>query len=52
MDIDQLDDLRDEMEEMKAETDYINEVMNRNYNIDVNEDELDQELEDLDNELF
>ncbi len=27
-------------------------MMNRNYNLDVNEDDLDNELEELDNEMF
>lgn len=41
MDLDQMEDLRDEMEEMNAEVQYMNEAMNRNYDIDVDENELD-----------
>lgn len=41
MDIDKLDDIRDEMDELKYESDYMNEMLNRNYDCDVDEDELD-----------
>jgi charged multivesicular body protein 5 len=34
----------DDMEEMKMDSDYMNEMMNRNYNVDIDEDELDREL--------
>ena len=29
---------------MKAESDYMNEMMNRNYAVDIDEDELDREM--------
>lgn len=35
LDIDKLDDLRDEMEELKYESDYMNEMLNRDYDIDI-----------------
>lgn len=35
LDIDKLDDLRDEMDELKYESDYMNEMLNRNYDCDV-----------------
>jgi len=41
LDMDKLDDLRDQMDEMKYETDYMNEMLNRDYDCDVDEDDLD-----------
>jgi len=41
LDIDKLDDLRDEMDELKYESDYMNEMLNRDYNVDIDEDDLD-----------
>lgn len=35
--LDELEDLRDEMDEMVYETDYMNDMLNRNYAMDVNE---------------
>ena len=35
LDFDKLDDLRDEMDEMKYESDYMNEMLNRDYECDV-----------------
>ena len=52
IDMDELDDLRDDMEDMMYETNEINEMLNRNYNVEVDEAELDEELKELDNELF
>ena len=52
MDIDEIMDIQDEMMEQKYEMDYINEQMNRNYAIDVDEDEIDKELQDLEDEVF
>jgi len=37
-------DLMEDMEDMKAESDYMNEMMNRNYSVDIDEDELDREM--------
>lgn len=37
-------DLMDDMEDMKAESEYMNEMMNRNYNVDIDEDELEREM--------
>ncbi len=47
LDIDKLDDLRDQMDEMKYESDYMNEMLNRDYSCDVDEDDLDDELGEL-----
>jgi hypothetical protein len=52
IDIDQLDDIRDDMDEMMWEGKEINEMLNRNYAVDVDESELDDEFKSLDNELF
>lgn len=35
LDIDKMDDLRDEMDELKYESDYMNELLNRDYELDV-----------------
>jgi len=40
------------MEEMKYESDYMNEMMNRNYNVDIDEDELDREMQEIDNDMY
>lgn len=37
-------DMMDEMEDMKADSEYMNEMMNRNYACDIDEDELDREM--------
>jgi len=52
IDLDELADLRDDMEEMKYESEEINEMMNMDFGLDVDEDELDEELADLDDEMF
>ena len=51
LDIDKLDDLRDEMDDLKYESDYMNEMLNRDYNVDIDEDDLDDELGELEKEL-
>lgn len=50
--LDELEDLRDDMDDMQYESDYMNEMLNRNYAIDVDESELDEEFAQLDNEIF
>lgn len=47
LDIDKLDDLRDEMDDLKYESDYMNDMLNRDYEIDIDEAELDDELGEL-----
>jgi charged multivesicular body protein 5 len=42
VDIDKLEDMQNDMLDMKIETEYMNEIMNRNY--DVDEDDVDDEL--------
>ncbi len=51
LDLDKLDDIRDQMMDMKYESDYMNEMLNRDYDIDVDEDDLDDELGQLEREL-
>lgn len=41
----------DEMEDMKFETEYMNEMMNRNYGCDIDEDELDKEMQEIENDI-
>lgn len=50
--LDELEDLRDDMEDMKYESEEINEMMNMDFGLDVDEDELDEELAELDDEMF
>ena len=38
LDIDKLDDIRDQMDDLKYESDYMNEMLNRDYELDVDED--------------
>lgn len=53
VDVDELEDLQDQMYEMKQEQDYINEMMNRNYQCnDIDEDDIDEQLRDYEDELF
>jgi len=50
--LDELEDLREDMEDMKFESDEINEALNMDFGLDVDEDELDEELAELDDEMF
>lgn len=52
VDIDDIADLKDEMEEMKWETDQINDTLNRNYDLDIDEEELEAEMREIDDDLF
>ena len=51
LDMDELDDIRDQMDELKYDTQYMNEMLNRDYDCDVDEDDLDDELGMLEKEL-
>lgn len=44
VDVDKLADLQDDMMDMKFQAQYMNDMMNRNYDVDVDEDELDDQL--------
>lgn len=35
LDFDKLDDIRDQMADLKYESDYMNEMLNRDYDIDI-----------------
>lgn len=50
--IDELEDLKDDMDEMNWQQQEMNDLMNRNYACDVDEDDLDEELRNYDDELF
>ena len=50
--LDELEDLRDDMEDMKYESEEMNQMMNIDFGCDVDEDELDEELAELDDEMF
>eukprot|EP01015_Nassula_variabilis_P016289 TRINITY_DN2485_c0_g2_i2.p1 TRINITY_DN2485_c0_g2~~TRINITY_DN2485_c0_g2_i2.p1 ORF type:complete len:141 (-),score=69.99 TRINITY_DN2485_c0_g2_i2:40-462(-) len=52
LNMDELEDIRDEMEEMMWDTQEVNDMLNRNYNMDVDDYEIEQELKDLDDEMF
>jgi hypothetical protein len=52
IDIDELQDIRDDMEEMMYEAKEINEAMNRVGGLEIDEAELEAELKELDNEYF
>ena len=40
------------MEDMKFETDYMNELMSRDYDTGVNDIDLDAEMQDIDSEFM
>jgi charged multivesicular body protein 5 len=50
--MDELEDIRDQMEDMKFETDYMNELMSRDYDTNVDDIDLDAEMQDIDNEFY
>ncbi len=52
IDIDEMADLKDEMDDMMWQQKEINETLNRNYALDIDEYDLDQEMKELDDELF
>ena len=49
--MDDMEDLFDDMADMMADMEEINEVMGRNYNVEMDENELLGELDELDEEL-
>ena len=52
IDIDAMEDLRDEMEEMKYEADDMNEMLNMDFGCDLDDDELDDDLAEYEEDLF
>ena len=51
MDMDDMEDIFDDMADMMADMEEVNEVMGRNYNVEMDENELLGELDELDEEL-
>ena len=49
--MDQMEDLFDDMADMMADMEEINEVMGRDYNVEMDENDLLGELDELDEEL-
>ena len=49
--MDDMEDLFDDMADMMADMEEINECMGRNYNVEMDENELLGELDELDEEL-
>ena len=52
LNIDEIEDLRDDMDDMVYESNQINEMLNRDYACDVDEGDLDAELQELEDEAF
>ena len=51
VDYDKIDDLRDQMLDMKFEANYMNEMLNRNYDVDLDENDLDEDFEEFEREI-
>lgn len=51
VDIDKLQDIKDEMQDMMWECNQINDALNYDLEDDVDEDEIDAELADIENDL-
>ena len=51
MNMDDMEDIFDDMADMMADMEEVNEVMGRNYNVEMDENELLGELDELDEEL-
>lgn len=52
VDIDRLEDIRDEMDEMKFQSDYTNELLNRNFDVGMDDIDLDAEMQEIDNDFY
>jgi hypothetical protein len=51
IDIDKMDDLHDEMLDLKMQGDLMNEMMNRNYDMDYDEDEFEEDFMEFEKEV-
>lgn len=51
MNADNVYDLMDQMREVKEDQDEINDAFTRNYDVEVEDEELDAELDELDHEM-
>ena len=49
--VDKMADLQDEMMDMKFQAQYMNDMLSRNYEVDVDQDELDDELAEFQREI-
>lgn len=49
--LDKMADLQDDMLDMKFEAQYMNDLLAKNYDVDVDEDELDDELAEFQREI-
>jgi hypothetical protein len=52
LNIDQLEDVMDDMQDMQAETEYMNDTLNRDFDIDVDESEIDREMMEIDETAY
>ena len=51
MDIDKLDELQDQMLEMKMQSGLLNQMMARNYDMDVDQDEFQEQFMEFEKEV-
>jgi hypothetical protein len=51
IDIDKMDELHDEMLEMKMDSDLMNQMLTRNYEMDYDEDEFEDEFMEFEKEV-
>jgi|Transcript_9401 hypothetical protein len=52
MKINEMEDIMDDMEELMIDTEEMNEIMSRNYGVEIDEGELEDELAALDDEIL
>jgi len=50
--LDQIEDMMEDIADLAMDTEEVNEIMSRNYSVDVDEAELEAELDELDEELL
>jgi charged multivesicular body protein 5 len=52
LDMDEIEDLRDDMDDMVWESNQINDMLNRDYACDIDDADIDAELQELDDGMF
>lgn len=52
MDIDDIADIMEDMQDIMLDTDEVNEILARNYDVEIDEADLDEELAELDKEIL
>lgn len=52
VDIDHLQDIKDQMQEMKFQSDYTNQLLNRNFDVGMDDIDLDAEMQEIDNDFY